>query len=62
MFVGGIFDAEDEELEIAFRIAVDWLNTDETLLKNSRIVAMVERLYSENSFKATQLCEYLFGC
>uniref|UniRef100_A0A061QLK3 Putative glutamate receptor n=1 Tax=Cupiennius salei TaxID=6928 RepID=A0A061QLK3_CUPSA len=53
--VGGLFDAEDEELEIAFRIAVDWLNTDETLLQNSRIVAMVEKLYSENSFKATQL-------
>lgn len=53
--VGGLFDAEDEELEIAFRIAVDWLNTDETLLKNSRIVAMVEKLYAENSFKVTQL-------
>ena len=54
---GGLFDADDEELEYAFRIAVDWLNTDETLLKNSRIVAMVEKAYAENSFKVTQLCK-----
>lgn len=53
--VGGLFDAEDEEIELAFRIAVDWLNTDEILLKNSRVIASVEKLYSENSFKATKL-------
>ncbi|XP_054720355.1 glutamate receptor ionotropic, kainate 2-like isoform X2 [Uloborus diversus] len=54
--VAGLFESEDDELELAFRIAVDWLNTDETLLPNSRMVALVEKLHSQDSFKATQLC------
>lgn len=53
-----MFDAEDEEIELAFKIAVDWLNSDEILLKNSRVIATVEKLHSEDSFKATKLGEY----
>lgn len=57
---GGLFDAEDDELELAFRIAVDWLNADELLLRNSRVIASAEKLHSEDTFKATRLCKKTF--
>ncbi|KAF8792731.1 Glutamate receptor ionotropic like protein [Argiope bruennichi] len=54
--IGGIFEEEDDEIELAFRVAVDRLNMNETMLKNSRIFAMVEKLYSQDGLKATELC------
>ncbi|GBN91767.1 hypothetical protein AVEN_275026-1, partial [Araneus ventricosus] len=53
--IGGIFEEDDDEIELAFRVAVDRLNMNETMLKNSRIFAMVEKLYSEDGLKATEL-------
>ncbi|KAG8194654.1 hypothetical protein JTE90_003126 [Oedothorax gibbosus] len=53
--VGGLFESDDDEVELAFRIAVEWANTH-GLLNSSRMVAMVERLYSQEAIKTTQLC------
>ncbi|XP_042896246.1 glutamate receptor ionotropic, kainate 2 isoform X2 [Parasteatoda tepidariorum] len=46
---GGLFEKDEDEIELAFRIAVDRVNTDENLLPNSRMVALVEKLHSDNS-------------
>ncbi|XP_042896248.1 glutamate receptor ionotropic, kainate 2-like [Parasteatoda tepidariorum] len=53
--VGGIFEDDDDESDLAFRIAIDWLNTDETLLRNSRMIAEVVKLETTDSIKSTQL-------
>ncbi|GIY77460.1 uncharacterized protein CEXT_502981 [Caerostris extrusa] len=53
--IGGLFEHDDDENELAFRVAVDRLNMNDTLLKNSRIFAMVEKLYSEDTLKTTEL-------
>lgn len=53
-FLGGLFDTEDDEQELAFRIAVDKINGDSSVLPRSRLVAQVERVGVDDSFRATK--------
>ncbi|KFM81343.1 Glutamate receptor, ionotropic kainate 2, partial [Stegodyphus mimosarum] len=59
--IGGVFEFDDAESEAVFRVAIDRLNRDESLLKTSRIITMVERIYSDDSFKASEICCGLLG-
>ncbi|GBM96311.1 hypothetical protein AVEN_6824-1 [Araneus ventricosus] len=54
MFSGGLFDTEDDEQELAFRIAVDKINADTSVLPRSRLVAQVEKVGVDDSFRATK--------
>ncbi|GFT15003.1 uncharacterized protein TNCV_4315901 [Trichonephila clavipes] len=51
---GGLFDTEDDEQELAFRIAVDRINADTSVLPRSRLVALVEKVGVDDSFRATK--------
>lgn len=58
--IGGLFDPKDEEQELAFYTAVETINFDNRIFKNSRIVAQVERLEGDDSFAATnKFCRLL---
>ncbi|GIX92224.1 uncharacterized protein CEXT_593141 [Caerostris extrusa] len=54
VFPGGLFDTEDDEQELAFRIAVDRINADTSVLSRSRLVAQVEKIAVDDSFRATK--------
>ncbi|KAG8199188.1 hypothetical protein JTE90_016016 [Oedothorax gibbosus] len=58
--IGGLFDTEDDEQELAFRIAVDKINADTSVLPRSRLVAQVEKVAIDDSFRATKkVCSLL---
>ncbi|KAF8784441.1 glutamate receptor ionotropic, kainate 2-like isoform X2 [Argiope bruennichi] len=58
--IGGLFDTEDDEQELAFRIAVDKINADTSVLPRSRLVAQVEKVGIDDSFRATKkVCSLL---
>lgn len=58
--VGGLFDTEDDEQELAFRIAVDKINGDSSVLPRSRLVAQVEKVAIDDSFRATKKGKLVF--
>lgn len=52
--LGALFENGDELLEMAFRDAIARVNTDETLLPNTRIESIIERLEPCDSFQASK--------
>uniref|UniRef100_T1IYW2 Glutamate receptor ionotropic, kainate 2 n=1 Tax=Strigamia maritima TaxID=126957 RepID=T1IYW2_STRMM len=58
--IGGLFDSQDETLEIAFRYAVEKVNYLRWLLPKSRLLTHVEKLEHGDSFMASQkVCSML---
>ena len=49
---GGLFTVEQEEQELAFRFAIDKINSDATLLPKTTLVAQIERVDNADSFMA----------
>ncbi|XP_013789714.1 glutamate receptor ionotropic, kainate 3-like, partial [Limulus polyphemus] len=54
IILGGLFDIGDDEEEFAFRLAVDRINADITMLPRSTLVAHMERLDRYDNFRATK--------
>lgn len=52
--IGGLFENGDELVEMAFRDAVARINSDETLLPQTRIEPIIERLEPCDSFQASK--------
>ena len=44
----------DSDQEIAFRFAVDRVNSDRTVLPNTRLTAQIERIPQQDSFYAAK--------
>ncbi|XP_022241144.1 glutamate receptor ionotropic, kainate 2-like [Limulus polyphemus] len=58
--VGGLFESGDEVLQSAFRYAVDRVNSDNSLLPNSRLSANIQQLEHQDSFQASRkVCDLL---
>ena len=51
---GGLFDMKDTVQEIAFRYAVDRVNSIREILPRSRLTAQIERLPQQDSFYASK--------
>lgn len=51
---GGLFEAGDEALELAFKYAIERVNADKKILPNTKLVAKVERLEKADSFQASR--------
>ncbi len=52
--LGGLFENGDETVEMAFRDAVERINSDETILPNTRLEAVIEKLERCDSFQASK--------
>lgn len=52
--IGGLFENGDETVEMAFRDAVERINSDETILPNTRLEAVIEKLERLDSFQASK--------
>ncbi|XP_054163278.1 glutamate receptor ionotropic, kainate 2-like [Oppia nitens] len=50
--VGGLFGEDNEEQEMVFRMAIERINADPSILPKSTLVAQVERIGKEDSFHA----------
>ena len=59
LFLGGLFDMTDTVQEIAFRYAVDRVNSDREVLPRSRLTAQIERIPQQDSFYASKQGWYL---
>lgn len=58
--IGGLFEKGEENLEVAFRLALDRINTDTRLLPTTRLVPVVEKLDKSDSFAASRkVCRIL---
>ncbi|KAH9389246.1 hypothetical protein TYRP_008603, partial [Tyrophagus putrescentiae] len=58
--LGGLFENGDETVEMAFRDAVERINSDETILPNTRLEAVIEKLERCDSFQASKkVCSLL---
>ncbi|XP_045135922.1 glutamate receptor ionotropic, kainate 2-like isoform X2 [Portunus trituberculatus] len=58
--IGGLFDPEDERQEVAFRYAVDAINSDRTLLAHARLSAQIEVIPPNDSFRGSRkVCSLL---
>ena len=52
--LGGLFSEGEEEQEVMFRLAVERINSDPTILPRSTLVAEVEKIGREDSFHANK--------
>ena len=52
--LGGLFDMTDTIQEIAFRYAVDRVNSDREIMPRSRLAAQIERIPKQDSFYASK--------
>lgn len=52
--LGGLFENGDDTAEIAFRDAIERINSDLKLLPNTRIEAVIEKLERCDSFQASK--------
>ncbi|XP_076352002.1 glutamate receptor ionotropic, kainate 2-like isoform X2 [Tachypleus tridentatus] len=58
--LGGLFESGNEVLQSAFRYAIDRINSDNSLLPNSRLSANVQQLEYKDSFQASRkACDLL---
>lgn len=51
---GGLFHPDDDHQEIAFRYAVEKINSDRTILPRSKLLAQIERISPQDSFLASK--------
>ncbi|KAK8388628.1 hypothetical protein O3P69_020541 [Scylla paramamosain] len=58
--IGGLFDPLDERQQVAFRYAVDAINSDRTLLSHARLSAQIEVIPPNDSFRGSRkVCSLL---
>ncbi|XP_042864658.1 glutamate receptor ionotropic, kainate 2-like isoform X3 [Penaeus japonicus] len=58
--IGGLFDLSDERQEVAFRYAVDAINSDRKLLTHARLSAQIEKIPPSDSFRGSRkVCSLL---
>nr|CAD7453106.1 unnamed protein product [Timema tahoe] len=58
--IGGLFDALEHQQQLAFQYGVDAVNDDRDLLNYHRLVARVERVPPDDSFRISQIvCKLL---
>ncbi|XP_055588383.1 glutamate receptor ionotropic, kainate 1-like [Uranotaenia lowii] len=58
--IGGLFHPDDDHQEIAFRYAVEKINSDKTILPRSKLLAQIERISPQDSFLASKrVCHLL---
>ncbi|XP_069985019.1 glutamate receptor ionotropic, kainate 2 isoform X2 [Penaeus vannamei] len=58
--IGGLFDQYDERQEVAFRYAVDAINSDRKLLAHARLSAQIEKIPPSDSFRGSRkVCSLL---
>ncbi|XP_042238473.1 glutamate receptor ionotropic, kainate 2-like isoform X3 [Homarus americanus] len=58
--IGGLFDPTDDRQEVAFRYAVDAINSDRTLLAHARLSAQIEEIPPNDSFRGSRkVCSLL---
>ncbi|EAT46289.1 AAEL002500-PA [Aedes aegypti] len=56
----GLFHPDDDHQEIAFRYAVEKINSDRTILPRSKLSAQIERISPQDSFLASKrVCHLL---
>ncbi|KAF7285566.1 hypothetical protein GWI33_010476 [Rhynchophorus ferrugineus] len=63
--IGGLFHPSDDKQEIAFRYAVEKINSDRTILPRSKLQAQIEKIPPQDSFHASKkgnLVFYLNDC
>lgn len=58
-FLGGLFHPKDDHQEIAFRYAVEKINSDGSILPKSRLSAQIEKISPQDSFHASKRVCYL---
>ncbi|KAK8740229.1 hypothetical protein OTU49_003112, partial [Cherax quadricarinatus] len=57
---GGLFDLADERQEVAFRYAIDAINSDRTMLAHARLSAQIEEIPPNDSFRGSRkVCSLL---
>lgn len=52
--IGGLFHPADDKQEIAFRYAVEKINSDKTILPRSKLSAQIEKMSPQDSFHASK--------
>ncbi|GBN04506.1 Glutamate receptor ionotropic, kainate 2 [Araneus ventricosus] len=52
--IGGLFDTEDEEQELAFRLAVEFFNRNTIMRRKPEIVAQIERINTGDIYDANK--------
>ena len=57
---GGLFESGDEALELAFKYAIEMVNSDKNILPTTKLVAKVERLEKADSFQASRKGIFLY--
>lgn len=58
--IGGLFENGDETVEMAFRDAIERINSDETVLPHTHLEAVIEKLERCDSFQASKrVCNLL---
>uniref|UniRef100_A0A182MR86 Receptor ligand binding region domain-containing protein n=1 Tax=Anopheles culicifacies TaxID=139723 RepID=A0A182MR86_9DIPT len=56
-----MFHPDDDHQEIAFRYAVEKINSDRTILPRSKLLAQIERISPQDSFLASKRVCHLLG-
>lgn len=54
MVSGGLFHPADDKQEVAFRYAVEKINSDRTILPRSKLNAQIEKMSPQDSFHASK--------
>ncbi|KAH1017767.1 hypothetical protein HUJ05_008364 [Dendroctonus ponderosae] len=58
--IGGLFHPTDDKQEIAFRYAIEKINSDRTILTRSKLQAQIEKIPPQDSFHASKkVCHLL---
>ncbi|CAH1126003.1 unnamed protein product [Ceutorhynchus assimilis] len=58
--IGGLFHPTDDKQEIAFRYAIEKINSDRTILPRSKLQAQIEKIPPQDSFHASKkVCHLL---
>ncbi|KAG5880011.1 hypothetical protein JTB14_018111 [Gonioctena quinquepunctata] len=52
--IGGLFHPADDKQEIAFRYAVEKINSDRSILPRSKLSAQIEKIPPQDSFHASK--------
>uniref|UniRef100_A0A061QLN3 Glutamate receptor 1 n=1 Tax=Cupiennius salei TaxID=6928 RepID=A0A061QLN3_CUPSA len=58
--IGGLFETNDDQQELAFRKAIEMINTDESKLPRTKLAVRVKRVAPQDSFRAYKTaCDFL---
>ena len=54
LFAGGLFDVQESKQEVAFRYAVERVNSNRKILSKSLLSAQIEKIPPQDSFHASK--------